>query len=147
MSSTREITILLVEDDLSHARLVRRNLQHSKITNDVVHVGDGQQALDYLFGEGKYAGHERPWPLLILLDLKMPVLDGYKALERIKKDERTKHIPVIVLSTIDDLHEAARCYDLGCNAYLSKPVDPEKFSKVVRNVGLFLSIVAIPNGE
>jgi CheY-like chemotaxis protein len=147
MSGTREITILLVEDDLSHARLVRRNLQHSKITNDVVHVSDGQQALDYLFGEGAFAGHEHPWPLLILLDLKMPVLDGFKALERIKTDERTRHIPVIVLSTIDDLHEAARCYDLGCNAYLTKPVDSERFSKVVRDVGLFLSIVAIPNGE
>ncbi len=147
MSDTREITILLVEDDLSHARLVKRNLQYSKITNDIVVVNDGQQALDYLFREGEYAGSKLPQPLLVLLDLMLPVLDGYQVLERIKVDARTKHIPVIVLTTVDDPNQAARCYDLGCNAYLAKPVNYKKFTEVIRNVGLFLTVVAIPSGE
>jgi len=147
MSDTREITILLVEDDLSHARLVKRNLQFSKITNDVIIVDDGQQALDYLFREGEYAGSKLPQHLLVMLDLMLPVLDGYQVLERMKADARTKHIPVIVLTTVDDLDQAARCYDLGCNAYLAKPVNYEKFTQVIRNIGLFLTVVAIPSGE
>ena len=147
MPSMREVTILLVEDDPGHARLVEKNLRRSNVRNDIVHVSDGQQALDYLFGEGEYAGNERASPLLVLLDLNMPVLDGYQVLQRMKADERTRRIPVIILTTTDDVREVSRCYDLGCSVYLTKPVDYREFSEVIRKVGLFLSVVVIPDGE
>jgi CheY-like chemotaxis protein len=147
MSSVQEVTILLVEDDPGHARLIEKNLHRSNVTNDVITVGDGQQALDYLFGEGQYAGSECASSLLALLDLNLPVLDGYQVLERMKADERIRRIPVIVLTTTDDPREVSRCYDLGCNVYMTKPVDYQQFSEAIHNLGLFLSVVNLPDGE
>ena len=135
-----EITILLVEDDPGHARLIEKNLRRSSISNAIVTVGDGQQALDYLFND------DCPTSLMVLLDLNMPVLDGYQVLERIKADEKTKHIPVIILTTTDDIREVSRCYDLGCNVYMTKPVDYQQFSESIRKLGLFLSVVTMPKG-
>ncbi len=147
MYSVQEVTILLVEDDLGHARLIEKNLRRSNITNEVVTVGDGQQALDYLFGDGEYVESEHASPLLVLLDLNLPVLDGYQVLQRMKADERTKRIPVIILTTTDDAREVSRCYELGCNVYMTKPVDYTQFSEAIRKLGLFLSVVTIPDGE
>jgi len=147
MGNDFEITILLVEDDEGHARLIEKNLKRSNIANTIHHVGNGQLALDYLLSEGDYVGQSLPSPLLVLLDLNMPVLDGYQVLERMKANERTKRIPVVVLTTTDDRREVARCYELGCNVYVTKPVDYEKFTEAVRKLGLFLSIVSVPNGE
>jgi len=143
----QEVAILLVEDDPGHVRLIEKNLRRSKITNEVITVSDGQQALDYLFGKGEYAGSEHASPLLVLLDLNLPVLDGYQVLQRIKADERTKRIPVIILTTTDDAREVSRCYDLGCSVYVTKPVDYEQFSEAIRKLGLFLSVLTIPDGE
>ena len=145
MSTIKEATILLVEDDPGHARLIEKNLRRSNTTNEIVSVGDGQQALDYLFGEGEYAGTERATSLLVLLDLSMPVLDGYQVLERMKADTRTKRIPVVILTTTDDPREVSRCYELGCNVYITKPVEYEQFSEAVRELGLFLCVVTVPN--
>jgi CheY-like chemotaxis protein len=147
MFSSQEVTILLVEDDLGHARLIEKNLRRSNIMNDVVIVGDGQQALDYLFGEGQYAGGECVSPLLVLLDLNLPVLDGYQVLERMKAGERTRCIPVVVLTTTDDRREMSRCYDLGCNVYMTKPVDYQQFCEAIHKLGLFLSVITIPSEE
>ena len=147
MTRMQEVAILLVEDDPGHARLIEKNLRRSKITNKVVTASDGQQALDYLFGEGEYAGSEHASPLLVLLDLNLPVLDGYQVLKRMKGDERTRCIPVIILTTTDDAREVSRCYELGCNVYITKPVDYEQFSEAIRKLGLFLSVVTIPDGE
>lgn len=147
MSNAQEVTILLVEDDPGQARLIEKNLRRSNIRNDIVTVGDGQQALDYLFREGEYTGSKCPRPLLVLLDLNMPVLDGYQVLQHMKTDEHTKRVPVIILTTVDDAHEVRRCYDLGCNIYMTKPVDYGQFSEAIRKLGLFLSVVMIPNGE
>ncbi|MBU0494369.1 MAG: response regulator [Chloroflexi bacterium] len=147
MPSVREVTILLVEDDPGHARLIEKNLRRSNIKNEIVTVSDGQQALDYLFGAGDYAGSGRASPLLVLLDLNLPVLDGYQVLQRMKADERTQRIPVIVLTTTDDAREVSRCYELGCSVYVTKPVDYVQFSEAICNLGLFLSVVTIPNGE
>lgn len=147
VSKVQEVAILLVEDDPGHTRLIEKNLRRSNITNEIITVSDGQQALDYLFGEGEYARDERPSSLLVLLDLDMPVLDGYQVLQRMKADERTKRIPVIILTTTDDAREVSRCYDLGCNVYVTKPVDYEQFSEAICKLGLFLSVVTIPNGE
>jgi len=147
MSRTKEVTILLVEDDPGHARLIEKNLRRSNIANEIVTVGDGQQALDHLLGEGGHTGGERASPLLVLLDLNLPVLDGYQVLERMKGDERTRRIPVVILTTTDDAREVSRCYDLGCNVYVTKPVDYQQFTEAIRKLGLLLSVVTIPNGE
>ena len=147
MLRTQQVTILLVEDDLGHARLIEKNLRRSNIKNNLVTVSDGQQALEYILGEGEFEGRERPFPLLVLLDLNLPVVDGYEVLRRLKADKSTRRIPVIVLTTTDDSREIKRCYELGCNVYMTKPVDYEQFSEAIKQLGLFLSVVAIPNGE
>ena len=145
---TQELTILLVEDDPGHARLIEKNLRRSNITNEIVTVCNGRLALDYLFGEGEYTGNARGSPLLVLLDLNLPVLDGYRVLARMKTDERTKRIPVIILtSTLDDTREVSRCYDSGCNVYITKPVEYGEFAEAIRRLGLFLSIVNVPHEE
>jgi len=140
MPDIPEVTILLVEDDAGHARLIEKNLRRAGITNDIVKVTDGQQAVDYLFSNG------RAQSLLVLLDLNLPVLDGYQVLERMKNDERTKRIPVVILTTTDDPREVARCYELGCNVYVTKPVDYEQFSDAIRKLGLFMAVLMIPEG-
>jgi CheY-like chemotaxis protein len=146
MSQIDEVTILLVEDDPGHARLIEKNLRRANVTNKIDRAADGQQAVDYLFCEGEHANKQHPSPLLVLLDLNMPVLDGYQVLERMKSDERTKRIPVIILTTTDDAREVARCYELGCNVYITKPVDYDQFSEAMRKLGLFLLVVMIPDG-
>jgi CheY-like chemotaxis protein len=146
MPDISDVTILLVEDDPGHARLIEKNLRRANIKNEIAFAVDGQQALDYLFCEGGRASKERPSPLLVLLDLNLPVFDGYQVLERMKTDERTKRIPVVILTTTDDPREVARCYELGCNVYITKPVDYEQFSEAIRKLGLFLLVVMIPNG-
>ena len=141
------MTILLVEDDPGHARLIEKNLRRSNVANEIVKAGDGQQAIDYLFGQDEYAGSELPSALLVLLDLNLPVLDGYQVLQCMKADERTKHIPVVVLTTTDDRREVSRCYDLGCNVYVTKPVEYTEFSEAIRKLGMFLSLVTVPDSK
>lgn len=147
MPNVQAVDILLIEDDPGHARLIEKNLRRSNITNRITIINDGQQAIDYLFKEGNYTSSAHPSPLLILLDLNLPGLDGYQILERLKGNNKTKHIPVIMLTTTDDIREVARCYSLGCNVYITKPVDYEQFSEAIRKIGLFLSVVTIPQGE
>ncbi len=146
MTRNEEITILVVEDDPGHARLIEKNLRRSKVTNEIIKFPDGQQALDYLFGEGQHSEPAYSLPILVMLDLNMPIVDGYQVLSRMKKDDQTKKIPVIILTTTDDPNEVARCYDLGCNVYVTKPVDYEKFSEAIHQLGSFPSVVHLPNG-
>jgi CheY-like chemotaxis protein len=140
-------TIVLVEDDPGHARLIERNLRRALITNAIVTLSDGQQAVDYLFREHTYTGATHALPLLLLLDLNLPGLDGIQVLTRLKADACTRHIPVIILTTTDEPYEIQRCYELGCNVYLTKPVEYEQFADAMRKLGLFLSIVKLPAGE
>jgi CheY-like chemotaxis protein len=147
MSNMKAVTILLVEDDPGHARLIEKNLRRANITNDIVMFDNGQLALDYLFQTGAYAQSHHPSPVLVLLDLNLPGVDGYQVLKRMKNNEQTRRIPVVILTTTDDIHEVARCYDLGCNVYVTKPVDYAQFSEAIRKIGLFLSVVTVPNGE
>jgi len=144
-ADAREVTILLAEDDPGHATLITRNLRRAGIANPIVTVANGQEALDFLFGPGKEASAGGAPPVLVLLDLNMPVVDGYQVLERLKANERTRRIPVVILTTTDDAREVARCYDLGCNIYITKPVDYESFCTAIRQLGLFLSVVAVPD--
>jgi len=148
MSSEQQtVTILLVEDDPGHARLIEKNLRRANIMNELITVTDGQQAIDYLVGAGRYAQIKRPARLLVLLDLNLPVLDGYRVLQWMKENENTRRIPVVILTTTDDAREVSRCYQLGCNVYMTKPVDYDQFSEAVRKLGLFLAVVAVPDGD
>jgi CheY-like chemotaxis protein len=146
MSSPDSVTILLVEDDPGHARLIEKNLRRGRITNELIIIRDGQEAEDYLFGEGSYEGLQRPSQLLVLLDLNLPVKDGFQILQRLKSDDRTKLIPVVVVTSTDDNREVLRCYELGCNVFITKPVDYQKFCEAIINLGLFLSVVSWPTG-
>lgn len=146
MNYKREVTILLIEDDPGHARLIEKNLKRY-VTNKIIRLSDGQQAVDFLFSEGAYAQSVRPSPLMVLLDLNMPVVDGYEVLRRMKKEDHTKKIPVIILTSTEDIREVSRCYDLGCNVYIVKPVDYDKFSEAMQKLGLLISIVVVPDGE
>jgi len=146
MVNIRAVTILLIEDDPGHARLIEKNLRRSNINNEIEVIRDGQEAIEYLFHEGQYTNSQHAPSLLVLLDLNIPGLSGYQILKRMKSDKRTKHIPVIILTTTDDAHEVAKCYELGCNIYITKPVDYDQFSEAIRKIGLFLSVVTIPNG-
>jgi len=146
MPDIQDVTILLVEDDPGHTRLIEKNLRRENIKNEIAFATNGQEALDYLFCEGEYANNNHASHLLVFLDLNMPVLDGYQVLERMKADERTKRIPVVILTTTDDPREVSRCYELGCNVYIAKPVDYEQFSEAIRKLGLFLLVVMIPDG-
>jgi CheY-like chemotaxis protein len=139
------VTILLIEDDPGHVRLIEINLRRALVTNDLVVLRDGQEAADYLFDTRHRGQQSAPW--LILLDLNLPGLDGYQILLRLKTDERTKHIPVIILTTTDEQREIERCYALGCNVYITKPVEYAQFADAIRKLGLFLSVVKMPNGE
>lgn len=136
--------ILLVEDDPGHVLLIEKNLRRAGVTNEIIKLDDGGRAVDFLFNEGDFASTSNPIPLLILLDLNLPVLSGLEVLQRIKSDERTRRIPVVMLTTTDSSQEINKCYDLGCNIYVVKPVDYVKFSETIRNLGLFLSTVKTP---
>lgn len=136
------IKIVLVEDDEGHARLIQKNLQRAGVTNEIVFFNNGQSVLDYL--ETEHLGQRTFEHLLILLDLNLPVLSGYEVLVKIKADERTKKIPVIILTTTDLPHEIARCYELGCNFFITKPVQYDEFCNVIRSLGLLLSIIKTP---
>jgi CheY-like chemotaxis protein len=144
MNGHQPVTILLAEDDPGHARLIEKNLRRAGVNNTIVVVDNGQKAVDFIFGEGEYQDVSTPVPLMILLDLNMPVLDGYQVLKRIKNDEHARRIPVVILTTTDNPNEIAKCYELGCNVYVTKPVEYDQFSEAIRQLGLFLTIVKIP---
>lgn len=138
------VKIILAEDDDGHASLVQRNLERAGLINGFLRVSDGQELLDLLFG----GEHSQTEPPVILLDINMPRIDGIEALRQIKANPDTRHIPVIMLTTTDDPREVDRCYALGCNVYVTKPVDYEAFIDAIRRLGMFLQIVRKPrNGS
>jgi len=142
----KQVTIVLAEDDEGHAKLTQKNLQRAGVFNQVQWCENGKLALDYILGQEAFEGDPHTSNVLLLLDLNMPVLDGYQVLKKLKSDELTRHIPVIILTTTDDNREVRRCYDLGCNIYVTKPVDYLEFSKAIKDLGLFLSVVEVPDG-
>ena len=147
MTQNDSVTLLLVEDDVGHARLIEKNLQRSHVSNKIIVLDNGQKALDFLFRDGIYEGTEALGPLLVLLDLDLPLVDGYQVLKRMKEDEQTKHIPVIILTAADDPQTEAECYSLGANVFITKPVDSKNFSEAISKLNLFLEVVQIPPRE
>jgi CheY-like chemotaxis protein len=137
-----DVTILMAEDDDGHARLVQERFESVGVSNRVIRFRDGQETWDFLSGSAK-PGVESGRSYLLLLDIRMPGLDGVEVLRRVKQDPRLKAMPVIMLTTTDDPKEISVCYAFGCNNYLTKPVEFERFAEVIKRLGLFLSIVRV----
>ena len=130
--------ILIAEDNPNDAELATRGLARSKVANKVVLTKDGQLALDYLFGQGEYEGRDTTLqPKVVLLDLKLPKLNGLEVLERMRKDPRTKLTPVVILTSSQEESDLIRSYHLGANSYIVKPVDFEKFTEAIGEIGLY----------
>lgn len=140
----RDVVILIAEDDPGHARLIEKNLSRAGLVNTIVRFEDGQQILDFLFRRGEGPKRLDETSYLVLLDIRMPKVDGVEVLRQLKSDPDLRKIPVSMLTTTDDPREVERCHSLGCNNYIVKPVDYDKFSEAIRQLGLFVSLVQIP---
>ncbi len=141
----QKVEVLLVEDNSSDAEMTIRALKTNKLADKLLHVKDGAEALDFLFSEGAYEGnHLGVLPNVILLDLKMPKVNGKECLRRIKVDERTRKIPVVILTSSKEDPDIKECYDLGANGYVVKPVEFDAFQKAVSDLGLYWLIVNAP---
>lgn len=141
------VTIVMIEDDEGHARLIEKNIRRAGVNNEIVSFASGTDASDYLFSgsggssSGNESGHRS---FLILLDLNLPDMSGVDVLKRIKRNDWLARAPVVILTTTDDQREIQRCYDLGCNVYITKPVDYENFAHSIRQLGLFFSVIQVP---
>jgi len=139
---TPNIEILLVEDNASDAEMTIAALKKNGLANRLLRVKDGAAALDFIFAEGEYAGRNiEDKPKVILLDLKLPKVNGIEVLKKIRTDERTKNIPVVMLTSSKEDPDIKNCYDLGVNSYVVKPVEFEDFQKAVTELGLYWMIV------
>ena len=139
------VTIIMIEDDEGHARLIERNIRRSGVNNEIVPFNSGTAALDYLFGKDGTGTDHKGNALLILLDLNLPDTSGIDILKRVKENKHLKATPVVVLTTTDDSQEIKRCYELGCNVYITKPVNYESFANAIRQLGLFFSVIQVPS--
>jgi CheY-like chemotaxis protein len=135
-----DAVILVAEDDAGHFELVKRNLWLSCVENDILHFKDGQEVLDFLFRKNDRMKLDEKGRCVLLLDIRMPKVDGRDVLRRIKADKQLRKIPVIMLTTTDQVEEIDRCYELGCSFYMVKPVNYNKFMEAVENLGAFLSL-------
>lgn len=147
MSEDQSPTVVVVEDDPGHARLIERNLQRASLPYAIVILRDGQTAMDYLLPVQEEQGTRHPLPYLVLLDLNLPGRRGIEVLARLKSDPRTRHIPVIILTTTDEQNEIEECYALGCNAYLTKPIAYDQFVEVIQKLGWWLTGIEVPRGS
>ncbi len=146
MNAHQPVSIVMIEDDEGHARLIEKNIRRAGISNHIKHFTDGTTAIDFLYHAPE--GPALNGPALILLDLNLPDMSGIDILQKIKAEgSPLRRTPVIVLTTTDDKVEIQRCYDLGANVYITKPVDYENFATAIRQLGLFLSVIQVPDIE
>jgi len=138
-----EVTILIAEDDDGHAELINEHLIDAGVMNRQIRFRDGREVWDFLSGDSSCETMDRNRHFLLLLDIRMPRMDGIEVLKRIKSDQNLKKIPVIMLTTTDDPVEIEECYRLGCNFYITKPVDFIKFSEILRRLGLFIVVITV----
>lgn len=137
---TKPPTILIVDDDEGHAILIRENLESAGLENRIEHFRDGQAILDFFFNRR----HRPNETYLILLDIRMPKVDGIEVLRRLKADPEFRKLSVIMLTTTDDSREVERCHQLGCSVYIQKPVDYDRFAEAIRRLGLFVPLLVVP---
>lgn len=141
---TQSPEILIVDDDEGHAILVRENLLAAGLNNTIRHFTDGQAVLDFFFAPGSPRARDAGQSYLVLLDVRMPKVEGVEVLRRLKADPQLRKMPVVVLTTTDDAREVERCHELGCNVYIQKPVDYDKFAEAIRRLGLFITLMMLP---
>lgn len=140
----KPVAIIMIEDDEGHARLIEKNIRRAGVTNEIISFRDGTSGVNYLLGSDGSGLVAIGRPSLVLLDLNLPDMTGIDILARLKANEHTRRTPVIVLTTTDDAREIQRCYDLGANVYITKPLNYESFANAIRQLGLFLSVMQIP---
>jgi CheY-like chemotaxis protein len=144
---SKPVTIIMIEDDEGHARLIERNIRRSGVNNEIVPFTNGTEAVNYLFGKDGTGEQHKGNALLILLDLNLPDMTGIDILRRVKENKFLKYAPVVVLTTTDDSQEIKRCYELGANVYVTKPVNYENFANAIRQLGLFFSVIQVPQAS
>jgi len=140
----KAVTIVMIEDDEGHARLIEKNIRRAGVNNPVLPFTNGTAALDFVLGPDRSGEVSSGKQMLILLDLNLPDMTGVDILEKVKTNQHTRRTPVVVLTTTDDDREIQRCYDLGANVYITKPVDYENFANAIRQLGLFFSVIQVP---
>ena len=138
------VEIVMIEDDEGHARLIEKNIRRAGVNNPIRPFTNGSDAVKFLFGADGTGTDNKNSALLILLDLNLPDMSGVDILKRLKENEHLKRSPVVVLTTTDDAVEIKRCYDLGCNVYITKPVNYENFAHAIRQLGLFFTVIQVP---
>lgn len=143
----KPVTIIMIEDDEGHARLIEKNIRRAGVANEIIPFTNGTEALAFLMGPDGTGLSNRGRQLLVLLDLNLPDMTGVDILEKVKGNEHTRRSPVVVLTTTDDQREIQRCYDLGANVYITKPVDYEGFANAIRQLGLFFSVMQVPEAD
>jgi CheY-like chemotaxis protein len=141
----KDLIILLTEDNEGQVMLVKMNLRNAGIRNEIIHFWHGGEVLDFLFRRGSGPHRRQDTAYLLLLDIRMPVVDGVETLRIIKQDPELRLLPVIMLTTSADEREIERCHALGCNAYVTKPMDAVRFIEAIQNLGLFIQIVDVPH--
>jgi DNA-binding response OmpR family regulator len=142
--NARPVSIVMIEDDEGHARLIERNIRRAGVNNEIHSFRNGTDGLRHLLGEDGSGEASASRSMLVLLDLNLPDMTGVDILTKVKANKHTKRSPVIILTTTDDEREIKRCYDLGCNVYITKPVNYEGFANAIQQLGLFLSVMQIP---
>ena len=143
----KPVTIIMIEDDEGHARLIEKNIRRAGVANQIVPFTNGTDALAYLMGPDGTGVANKGRQLLVLLDLNLPDMTGVDILEKVKGNEHTRRSPVVVLTTTDDQREIQRCYDLGANVYITKPVHYDGFANAIRQLGLFFSVMQVPEAD
>lgn len=143
----KPVQIVMIEDDEGHARLIEKNIRRAGVNNEIIPFTSGTDALAFLLGNDGSGTASAGRHLLILLDLNLPDMGGVSILEQVKSNTHLKRTPVIVLTTTDDTREIQRCYDLGANVYITKPVDYDGFASAIRQLGLFFSVIQVPEAE
>jgi CheY-like chemotaxis protein len=146
-SEPQAVTIVMVEDDEGHARLIEKNIRRAGVNNEIIPFTDGTSALEYMLGADGSGEASARRHFLVLLDLNLPDMTGVDILAKIKANRHTRRSPVVILTTTDDQREIQRCYDLGANVYITKPVDDESFANAIRQLGLFFSVMQIPETD
>ena len=133
------VEVLLVEDNINDAELAIRELKKHNMANNLVHVKNGEEALDFIFATGRFAGSREVQypPKVVLLDIQMPKVNGIEVLQKIKSDPRTRSIPVVILTSSKENPDVQKCYDLGANSYIVKPVNFEGFAQSIKNLGFY----------